>query len=61
MSVKFGPAGNSESFSERAYNIDDICAWLEEAGFSVTGVYDDMTFDAPGDESQRVYISAVKL
>lgn len=52
---------NSESFSERAYNIDDICAWLEEAGFSVTGVYDDMTFDAPGDESQRVYISAVKL
>ena len=52
---------NSESFAERAYNIDDICKWLIESGFSVTGVYDDMTFDPPKENSQRVYISAVKL
>lgn len=52
---------NSESFSERAYEIDDICAWLVEAGFAVTGIYDDMTFESPNDTSQRVYISAVKL
>lgn len=52
---------NSESFSERAYNIDDICDWLSQAGFTVTGVYDDMTFDAPDENSQRVYISSVKL
>lgn len=52
---------SSESFSERAYNIDDICRYLEETGFSVTGIYDDMTFDAPCEKSQRVYISAIKL
>lgn len=52
---------NSESFSERAYYIDDICKWLGEAGFRVTGVYEDMTFDEPHENSQRVYISAVKL
>ncbi len=52
---------NSESFSERAYDIEDICKWLGDAGFSVTGLYDDMTFDEPHENSQRVYISAVKL
>lgn len=52
---------NSESFSERAYEIEDICKWLEEVGFSVTGIYDDMTFDSPKENTQRVYISAVKL
>lgn len=52
---------NSETFSERAYNIDDICNWLTQSGFSVTGVYNDMTFDAPDEKSQRVYISSVKL
>lgn len=52
---------NSEAFSERAYSIDDICRWLEETGFSVTGIYDDMTFDVPSEISQRVYISAIKL
>lgn len=51
----------SESFSERAYSLDDICKWLGEAGFKVTGLYDDMTFDKPHENSQRVYISAVKL
>lgn len=52
---------NSESFSERAYDIEDICKWLGDAGFSVTGLYDDMTFDESHENSQRVYISAVKL
>ena len=50
-----------EEFSERAYEIDEICQWLYEAGFSVSGIYDDMKFTKPKDDSQRVYISAVKL
>lgn len=52
---------STESFSERAYDIDDICSWLADVGFKVTGVYDDMIFDTPSDNSQRVYISAIKL
>lgn len=50
-----------EEFSERAYEIEEICQWLKETGFSVSGVYDDMKFVMPKDDSQRVYISAVKL
>ncbi len=50
-----------EEFSERAYEIDEICQWLSEAGFSVSGVYDDMKFSKPKENSQRVYISAIKL
>ncbi len=50
-----------EEFSERAYELGDICQWLEETGFSVSGVYDDMKFTKPKNNSQRVYISAVKL
>ena len=50
-----------EEFSERAYKTDDICQWLLDSGFFVSGVYDDMKFSKPKDNSQRVYISAVKL
>ena len=49
-----------ESFSERAYSIEDIKKWLNETGFEVTGVYDDMTLNEPSDTSERVYFTAVK-
>ncbi len=49
-----------ESFSERAYSIEDIKKWLSETGFEVTGVYDDMTQNEPTDTSERVYFTAVK-
>lgn len=49
-----------ESFSERAYSIEDIEKWLGETGFEVTGVYDDMTQNEPTDTSERVYFTAVK-
>lgn len=49
-----------ESFSERAYSIDDIKKWLGETGFEITGVYDDMTFCEPTETSERVYFTAVK-
>ncbi|MBR5234161.1 MAG: class I SAM-dependent methyltransferase [Clostridia bacterium] len=49
-----------ESFSERAYSLDDIKKWLDETGFEVTGVYDDMTENEPSETSERVYFTAVK-
>lgn len=49
-----------ESFSERAYSLDDIAKWLCESGFDVAGVYDDMTENEPSENSERVYFAAVK-
>ena len=49
-----------ESFSERAYSLEDIKKWLGETGFEVTGVYDDLTEDEPTETSERVYFTAVK-
>lgn len=49
-----------ESFSERAYSIDDIKKWLGETGFEVTGVYDDLTENELTETSERVYFTAVK-
>lgn len=51
----------TDSFSERAYSIEDITKWLGEAGFAVKSIFDDMTFELPKENSQRVYISAIKL
>ena len=51
---------HSESFSERAYTLDEITKWLGETGFEVKNIYNDMTNDSPDEESQRVYFTAVK-
>lgn len=49
-----------ESFSERAYSIEDITKWLNETGFDVVGLYDDLKESEPTDTSERVYLAAVK-
>ena len=51
---------HSESFSERAYTLEEITKWLGETGFEVKNIYNDMTSDSPDEESQRVYFTAVK-
>ena len=51
---------HSESFSERAYTLEEITKWLGETGFEVKNIYNDMTYDSPDEESQRVYFTAVK-
>ncbi len=50
----------TETFAERAYDIEDIGNWLNEAGFEVKHVYDDMTQKEPNEQSDRVYFVAVK-
>ncbi len=52
---------SSESFKEFAYSTDDIKSMLEESGFDVLGVYDDMSFDQPKNDSQRATLVARKL
>ena len=51
---------SSESFREFAYSSEDIKSMLEESGFNVLGVYDDMSFDEPRNDSQRATFVARK-
>lgn len=50
----------SESFKEYAYPIEDIVKMLDTSGFDVTGIYCDMTFEAPHDDTQRITFAAKK-
>ena len=51
---------SSESFTEQAYELDDIKLWLEETGFEVVGIYDDMTTDKVMPDSERAVFLAKK-
>ena len=47
-----------EDFSERAYAQEELCAWLDEAGLEVVGVFDELSEEAPREDSQRlVYVA----
>lgn len=49
-----------ESFTEQAYELCDIKQWLEEAGFEVVGIFDDMTTEDVKPESERAVFLAKK-
>lgn len=51
---------SSESFSEKAYELDTIKKMLEDSGFEVVGVYDDMTLEPVKADSERAVFSARK-
>ena len=51
---------SSESFTEKAYEIGDIKIWLEEAGFEVVGIFDDLTTDPANPETERAVFLAKK-
>lgn len=51
---------SSEQFSERAYDTEKVCSLLKEAGFDRVEVYDELTFDPPRADSQRLVYAAQK-
>lgn len=51
---------SGESFTERAYELNEIKAWLEDAGFEVIGIYDDLTLDDVKQNSERAVFLAKK-
>ncbi len=51
---------SGESFTEQAYELSEIRLWLEEAGFEVEGIYDDMTTEPVNPESERAVFLARK-
>ncbi len=50
----------SEDFTETAYSEDEIKEALLQAGFTDIEVFDDLSFDKPSEDSQRVYFTAKK-
>ena len=50
-----------ESFSERAYTTAQIKSWLEKSGLSLEAVYDDLGFEKPPEQSERLVYVARKL
>lgn len=51
---------SGEQFSERAYDVDVVLSLLKEAGFCRTLVYDELSFDPPKADSQRLVYAAQK-
>ena len=51
---------SGESFTEMAYDLDEIAKWLEEAGFEVIGIFDDMTTEKAHPETERAVFLAKK-
>ncbi len=47
-----------EEHYQRAYELDTVLALLQRAGLQVEAVYEAFTREAPGDESERVYVIA---
>lgn len=50
----------TESFSEFAYSNNYVVQWLYEAGFELVDIYDELSFDPPKSNSQRVVFAAKK-
>ena len=49
-----------ESFCERAYPLSDIKSMLTKAGFETVAVYDELSHDAPQENSERLFVIARK-
>ena len=49
-----------ESFTEKAYDLTDIEKWLEESGFEVIEIFDDMTMEKVHPETERAVFLAKK-
>ena len=43
-----------EDFSERCYSQGELEAMLNSAGLKIEAVFDEMTFDAPKSDSERI-------
>lgn len=45
----------SEEFNEIAYTIDELQGMLYKVGFKNIEIYDDMSFEKPKTDSERIY------
>lgn len=52
---------SSEHFAEYAYPVEEVQKMLEKAGFGEIVVYNELTFDPPEPDSQRLVYAAKKI
>ncbi len=52
---------SSEAFSERAYGVEELSAWLQTVGLQTEAVYSAMTFDKPEKTTERLMFVCKKL
>lgn len=50
----------SESFSEKAYSLEELTEMLTNVDFKIIGVFDERTFDPVKENSERMFIVARK-
>ena len=61
----FQPQGSlytrsTERFTERAYPVEEVLAMLKKAGFEEVQVFDELTFNPPRKDSQRLVLTEKK-
>lgn len=49
-----------EEHRQYAYGVEQLTEYLKEAGFTSIRAYGDLTLEAPGENTQRIFISCVK-
>lgn len=49
-----------EEHRQRAYEVEELRAWLMEAGFSFVRTYGDCRMTAPREREQRIYFTAIR-
>ncbi len=49
-----------ECHRQRAYTVEELTAWLREAGFVDIRIYGDCRRRAPREDEQRIYFSAIR-
>ncbi len=49
-----------EEHRQRAYEVEELRTWLEEAGFTNVRTYGDCRMSGPREEEQRIYFTAIR-
>ncbi len=52
---------SSEHFYERAYSTELMASLLSKAGLETVGLFDDLSFNAPNDKTERIIVVAKKI
>lgn len=51
----------SEEFEETAYSVEELSAWLKNSGFVDIKIYDELSYDEPKNDSERLYFVCKKV
>lgn len=51
---------SAEHFAEYAYPVEQVAAWLRDAGFVQIDIFDEFRFEPPKEDSQRLVVAAKK-